>query len=65
MIEGHEGCGHDVEIIKSMNGDQWNIVKCMHDHLTHVRADDMLGTGPIVADYCECCGEMMRREDWK
>ena len=64
--EGHEDCPHETVEEKALC-DHGPLVRklCLHTHTEPVRADDRLGTGPIVADYCECCGMIMRRADWR
>lgn len=38
--------------------------RCDRAHMEDIRADDGLGTGPVVADYCQCCGVIIRRDDY-
>jgi hypothetical protein len=65
MMAGHKDCPHDTETIGTWQGPSWEIEHCRHQHNEEVRADDTLGTGPVVADYCHCCGHMKRRPEYQ
>lgn len=65
MLPGHEDCPHDVEHVQTFQGAGWKIIDCHHEHDEGVQADDALGTGPVVADYCNCCGRFERRPDYR
>lgn len=65
MQPDHEHCPHDVEHVRAWHGNEWQIVHCGHKHDEEVQADDKLGTGPVVADYCHCCGRFRTREDYR
>ena len=66
MKPGHENCPHDTNIIASwaVENTRYEII-CEHYHTDPVQAIDGTNTGPIVADYCNCCGTMRRREDYR
>lgn len=65
MQSGHEDCPHDVEYVRAWQGNERQIIRCQHEHNEEVQADDMLGSGPVVADYCNCCGRFRTREDYR
>lgn len=65
LLEGHEECEHDIDIIESWQGNSWKLVHCGHEHDEPIKADDGLDTGPIVAYYCNCCGRFERTEEYK
>ena len=49
--EGHEDCPHETVEEKALVMEGPIIQRvCLHTHTEEVRADDKLGTGPIVAD---------------
>ena len=66
MKPGHENCPHDTNIIVSwaVENTRYEII-CEHYHSDPVQAIDGTNTAPIVADYCNCCGTMRRREDYR
>lgn len=70
MRPGHENCpeehGYDIVEEKTMaDPAPVTYIICGHHHSEPVTADDTLGTGPVVADYCHCCGAMIRKEDYR
>lgn len=67
MKPGHEDCGHDIERIHAFGQQEpiRELLHCDHDHREPIHADDRLGTGPIVADYCHCCDTITRRADYR
>ena len=64
VLPGHEDCAHSVEVIRTFQGPGWEIIHCEHEHDEEVRAYDVLGNGPVVADYCQCCDRMKRRPEY-
>ena len=69
MRPGHENCGHDIdETVITLYGGRVmrrdKTLNCYHDHMEEVRASDVLGNGSVVADYCQCCDAMIRREEY-
>ena len=71
MKPGHENCPHDVEEVQAIDPGGCQVVTlrtdiiCEHYHTDPVQAIDGTNTGPIIADYCNCCGAMRRREDYR
>ena len=69
MRPGHENCpdqyGYDIVEETTLGGDREVYVICGHHHSDPVQAIDGTNTGPIVADYCNCCGAMRRRKDYR
>lgn len=66
MNEGHEDCPTvSIEYRALCDPEQRVMTRCLHEHREAVAADDGLGTGPVVADHCHCCGVVLVREDWK
>lgn len=69
MRPGHENCpeehGYDIVDFAVLSGETTTDVICGHHHSDPVQAIDGTNTGPIVADYCNCCGTMRRREDYR
>ena len=64
MKPGHENCPHDTIVSWSVENTRYEII-CEHYHSDPVQALDGTNTDPIVADYCNCCGTMRRREDYR
>lgn len=64
MRKGHENCNVEMVTETSMNGFTRYHATCQHQHTEPVQADDGMGTGPIVAHYCQCCGAMIREGDY-
>lgn len=67
MLPGHEECDHDITVINVWGRTEpyAEVLACSHDHTEPVQADDRLDLGPVVADYCHCCGAMNRRRDYR
>lgn len=69
MMPGHENCpdqyGYDIFEETTLGGSREVYVACAHHHSDPVQANDGTNTGPIVADYCNCCGTMRRREGYR
>lgn len=66
MNRGHEDCWRSnyTPTRFAMGGIMPHTMRCDRAHMEEVRADDGLGTGPVVADHCQCCGEIIRRRDY-
>ena len=64
MNGGHEDCGQDLEVIGTLLGDERVLTRCHRDHLEPVAAQDGFSTGPVVADHCLCCGDILTRPGW-
>lgn len=72
ITPGHEQCfetaGEITEISAwAMGGAvrvEYSGPRCRHLHTEPIQADDGLGTGPIVADYCICCNTITPRKDY-
>jgi len=64
MNEGHEDCSQSREEISTLLGVKRVLTQCHHDHLEQVVAQDGFSTGPAVADYCLCCGDITPRPGW-
>ena len=66
MNPGHENCGHVTEYVHTWGQEEPHRadIRCDHDHIEEVRASDALGTGPVVADYCQCCDAIIRRGEY-
>ena len=69
MRPGHENCpedhGYDCVEEKTMaDPAPVTYIICGHHHSDPVQAIDGTST-IIVADYCNCCGTMRRREDYR
>lgn len=68
MKPGHENCPHDTETIQAFDSGGCQVVTlrtditCHHCHVDPVQHSD---TGEIIGYYCNCCGAMRRRENYR
>ena len=65
LAPGHESCSvtdEETETIRQWGGGVVRLVmtrpECLHDHMEDLFADDGLGTGPKVGEFCRCCEEV-------
>lgn len=66
MNPGHEDCDYETIEEKVLSAREARVtIICLHEHREPLRADDGLGSGPIVADHCQCCGDIVRRADYR
>jgi hypothetical protein len=68
MNEGHEECwrAHLTPDGFAKGGIMPHSPRCDRTHLDPIYAYDATGTaiGYLVADHCQCCGEIIRRPDF-
>lgn len=72
ITPGHEKCfamGRDATEISTWGMSEavrveYSAPRCRHLHTEPIQADDGMGTGPIVADYCICCDIIAPREEY-
>lgn len=68
MQPGHEDCTAELIEIKALSESETRaLINCLHDHTEPVYALDAQGPCPDyhVADYCLCCGRMLRKPEFK
>ena len=65
LAPGHESCSitdEETETIRQWGGGVVRHVtsrpECLHDHMEDLFADDGLGSGPKVGEFCRCCEEV-------
>lgn len=66
MNPGHGDCwrGNLNERGFSRGGIMPHTPQCDRKHLETIQTDDGTGTGPLVAYYCRCCGEIIRKAEY-